>query len=171
MDGTLAVIFLVTSLTDMAFNDCPTGCLAENQQSENLSLQLAKVEFQNDFIGEEILVGYDFDRGFGPYQPTIAASITDQGDAWIGAGAKWSTIDQFGGPFFVETSLLPGIYLHGDGPDIGGALQFRSSFGVGIQLSNGTTVLTSYDHRSNADTRALNPGLETLALRVSIPIK
>lgn len=29
MDGTLTVLFLAASLTDMVLNDCPTGCLAQ----------------------------------------------------------------------------------------------------------------------------------------------
>ncbi|MDE0984034.1 MAG: acyloxyacyl hydrolase [Yoonia sp.] len=38
-----------------------------------------------------------------------------------------------------------------------------------MHLHNGITVLASYDHRSNADTLDVNPGLETIALRVAFP--
>ncbi len=169
MDGTLAAIFLVASLTDMALTDCPTGCLTAGEATSRLSFQAAKVEFQSDIIGEEIYVGYDFGKSYGPFQPTIGASLTDTGDAWIGAGAKWTTQNLIDGPFFVEASLMPGIYRRGDGPDIGGTLQFRSSLGAGFAFDNGVTVLASYDHRSNADTQDLNPGLETIALRVAFP--
>ena len=64
---------------------------------------------------------------------------------------------------------MPGYYAQGDGPDIGGSLQFRSSLGMGFAFDNGVTVLASYDHRSNADTQDVNPGLETIALRVAFP--
>jgi hypothetical protein len=64
---------------------------------------------------------------------------------------------------------MPGFYDQGDGPDIGGALQVRSSLGAGYEFANGVTVLASYAHGLNADTQDLNPGLETIALRVAFP--
>lgn len=166
MDGTLAIIFAVASLTDMALNDCSTGCLAEDYAPARLSFQAGAVEFQDDYIGSEIYAGYDMGRTFGPFQPTFGLSITDTGDTWLGAGAKWTSNDILtAGPLFVEASLMPGVYMAGDGPDIGGALQFRSALGLGFLLDNGATLAVLYDHRSNADTQALNPGLETLSLR------
>ena len=68
MDGTLAAIFLIASLTDMALTDCPTGCLAQSDAISRLSFQAAKVEFQEDIIGDEIYVGYDFGTSYGPFQ-------------------------------------------------------------------------------------------------------
>ncbi|MEJ6398934.1 acyloxyacyl hydrolase [Yoonia sp. 208BN28-4] len=169
MDGTLAVIFALTSLADMALNDCPTGCLVEGRTVQRLSFQTGATEFQEDFIGTEIYAGYDMGRTYGPFQPTMAISVTDTGDTWLGVGAKWTSNDILtAGPLFVETSLMPGIYFAGDGPDIGGAMQFRSAFGIGYALGNGATVSVLYDHRSNADTQNLNPGLETLSIRYAI---
>lgn len=169
MDGTLAAIFLIASLTDMALTDCPTGCLAPDDATARLSFQAARVEFNENIVGDEIYVGYDLGTAYGPFQPTIGASWTSMGDAWIGAGAKWTTQSLIDGPFFIEASLMPGYHLQGDGPDIGGALQFRSSLGAGFAFENGMTLLASYDHRSNADTQDLNPGLETIALRFAGP--
>ncbi|MFT4706343.1 MAG: hypothetical protein ACJAXK_002730 [Yoonia sp.] len=169
MDGTLAAVFLIASLTDMALTDCPTGCLAQGDATSRLSFQAAKVEFQENIIGNEIYVGYDFGTTYGPFQPTIGASVTDLGDVWVGAGAKWTTQSLIDGPFFIEASLMPGYYTQGDGPHIGGSLQFRSSLGAGFAFDNGMTLLASYDHRSNADTQDINPGLETIALRVAFP--
>ena len=56
MNGALAVIFMVASLTDMALTDCPTGCLAQSDATSRLTFQVAKVEFQEDIIGNEIYV-------------------------------------------------------------------------------------------------------------------
>ena len=95
------------------------------------------------------------------------ASVTDNGRVWIGAGARWT---QFFGDsnVYLESALLPGVDIGGDGPDLGGNLQFRSSLGVGYAFDNGATLLAAYDHRSNADTRAINPGLETISIRYAI---
>lgn len=152
----------------MGVNDCPTGCLRPSDATARLSFQAAAVEYQEEIVGQEILLGYDFGVKYGPFQPTIAASVTEEGGAWIGAGGKWNTQDLISGPIFVEASLLPGLYFDNNDEDIGGLLQFRSSLGLGYEFSNGSTLLVSYDHRSNADTRDFNPGLETIAVRYAI---
>ena len=170
MDGTLAAIFLIASLTDMGLTDCPTGCLTKQDAPTRLAFQLAKVEFQEDLIGNEALIGYDLGQRFGPFQPTFGAAITDQNDIWIGAGFRWDTQRNFGAPFFVSASLLPGLHFQGDGPDLGGQLHFRSSLGVGFQFEGGAEISLAYDHRSNADRLPLNPGLETISLRVAFPM-
>ncbi|PUB12737.1 acyloxyacyl hydrolase [Yoonia sediminilitoris] len=171
MDGTLAVIWLLTSLTDMGFNDCPTGCLREKAQTQRLSFSAADVQFQDESISEELYIGLDANRSFGPFQPTMGGSVTNDGDLWFGAGAKWTSQQVFDVPLFVETSLMPGVYKSGDGPDIGGALQFRSAFGVGYSFDSGATLTVLYDHRSNADSQPLNPGLETLSIRYAISLE
>ncbi len=169
MDGTLAAIFLVISMTDMALTDCPAGCLAPEQAVSRLSFQGAKVSFQDEIIGNEIYLGYDAPVTYGPFQPTVGISLTDGGDYWVGAGVKWTSKGVIDSPFFVESSLMPGIYGQADGPDLGGQMHFRSSLGAGYTFDNGATVTASYDHRSNADTQQLNPGLETISLRFAIP--
>lgn len=169
MDGTLAVIFVVASLTDMALNDCPTGCVDPDIATPRLSFQASAVQFQDKFIGQEAYISYDFGWRYGPFQPVLGASVTDTGDTWIGAGAKWTTANSYAfGPYFVEASLMPGYYASGDGPDIGGAMQFRSALGFGYIFDDSATLTVLYDHRSNADTRILNPGLETLGIRYAI---
>ncbi|MDX8348668.1 acyloxyacyl hydrolase [Cognatiyoonia sp. IB215446] len=165
MDGTLAVIWLLTSLGDMRINECPTGCVARQDAPARLSIQVAEVIFQEEEIGQEIYVGYDASVRYGPFQPTYGASLTDEGAVWIGAGAKWTTRNLSSGPFFIETSFMPGFYARGDGPDLGGALHFRSALGAGYIFDNGATLTISYDHRSNGDIQSFNPGLETLSLR------
>ncbi len=40
MDGTLGLIWLLTSLTDMTLNDCPNGCLRTERQEPQIFYQL-----------------------------------------------------------------------------------------------------------------------------------
>jgi hypothetical protein len=170
MDGTLAAIFFIVGLTDMGLNTCPTGCLAPAPATARLDFQASDVWFQEDSIGSEFLLGYDAPKSFGPFQAAAAFSSTETGDLWVGIGAKWTTERLFDSPLFIESSFMPGIYLRDVGPDIGGNLHFRSALGIGYRFDNGASVLVSYDHRSNGDTLSLNPGLETLALRIAIPL-
>lgn len=169
MDGTLAIVFAVIGLVDMVQQDCPTGCLARSPEAERIYVQGAGVQFQTDWLGSEVVVGYDFDRAYGPFQPTIAASVTEQGDVWVGGGAKWR-VQAGQTDFFYEGSFQPGIYVRGDGPDLGGKLHFRSALGVGYEFDNGGAVLVSFDHRSNGDLQRINPGLETLSVQYSIAL-
>lgn len=168
MDGTLALIWLVTSLGDMAINDCPDGCLKVEKVQPRVSYQFADVQFNEESIGQEFYLGYDSHRQPGPFNPTYGLSVTTDGAAWFGIGWKWTSQNVVDSPLFIETSLMPGVFYQGDGPDLGGNLQFRSALGVGYEFDNGNTLTVSYDHRSNADTQALNPGLETLSIRYAV---
>lgn len=167
MDGTIAVIVALFGLGDMALNDCATGCFARNDDSARFSLSAGRVNFQGDTIANEVRFGYDFNRSYGPFQPTVSAAVTDQGDVWIGGGIKWRT-DTNDTPIFFEGSFQPGMHIAGEGPDLGGELHFRSALGVGYEFENGGSVLVSFDHRSNGDIEDVNPGMEVLSFTYSM---
>ncbi|SEM42126.1 Lipid A 3-O-deacylase (PagL) [Loktanella fryxellensis] len=133
------------------------------------SMQAGTVMFDGDHIGQELYLGVDSARRLGPVQPTYALSITTDGDVWVGAGAKWTSSAVLPGPLFFETSLMPGLYARGGGPDLGSVLEFRSAIGVGYTFDTDATLTVSYDHRSNGDIAHINPGLEVLSLRVAVP--
>ena len=169
MDGTLAAIYLIASLSDMAFNHCATGCFAPSDATARLSFQAGQVMFQEEPAPHEGYLGYDLSPARGPFQPTFGLSVTDEGSTWIGLGVK--TMWEIGNDgFFVEGSVMPGYYWAGAGPDLGGGLQFRSALGGGFEFANGSTLALLYDHRSNAGLDDLNPGLETIGIRYAIAL-
>ncbi|SLN16111.1 acyloxyacyl hydrolase [Roseisalinus antarcticus] len=171
MDGTIATLFIIAGLTDMGLNHCPTtGCLAENFATPRLAFQTSAVEYQTDQVAREISLNYALDRKYGPFQPVVGLSATDDHSAWIGFGVR-SDFPVFDTGFVVEGSLMPGYYAAGDGPELGGNLHFRGALGVSYEFANRMRLGLYYDHRSNADTRDENPGLETYGLRVSIPLR
>ncbi len=170
MDGTFAVLFLLAGLGDMKMNHCDDGCLAQNPLPARIAVSGGDVQFQNDSIGQELYLRYDMKTAYGPFQPAFGASVTDGGDAWVGFGAVWT------GHFarergYVQLHLMPGLYAQGSGPDLGYPVEFRSGAEIGYETRNGLRIGLSYDHRSNADIKAVNPGLETVQLRVSIPLR
>ena len=167
MDGTLAALFLVASLTDMGFNHCGNGCLAPGQEDSRLALSFGQVQFQGANVDEEVYLRYDFRQTYGPFQPAIGASLTSRGDAWFGVGATWTA--KLGSGFYTQLHLMPGVYAQGSGPDLGHTIEFRSGAEIGYQNRKGVRFGISYDHRSNADMSSLNPGLETIQIRMSIP--
>ena len=168
MDGALAVLFLVAGLTDMGINHCGTGCLAQSQADKRIALSYGNVQFNGNTIGEEVYLKYDLGRTYGPFQPAVGASVTSDGDAWIGLGATWT--GQFANDHaYVQLSLMPGFHSQGSGPDLGHSIEFRSGIEVGYEAANGIRYGVSYDHRSNAELSNVNPGLETLQFRSSMP--
>lgn len=170
MNGTLAAIFLAVSSWDMAANYCETGCLAEAPATAFSTFGLGQVQFQDKGVATELYYRHDFDRKYGPYQPAVGLSLTDQGSAWVGAGFVYSatTPDERG---YLSLSLMPGLYAAGDGPDLGHAIEFRSGIEVGYSAANGIRYGLSFDHRSNSELSKVNPGMETLQFRVSIPLR
>lgn len=58
----------------------------------------------------------------------------------------------------------PGYYMHESGPDLGFALEFRSTFYIAHRLGNAGWLGTSISHYSNAHLRTYNPGAETVRL-------
>ena len=173
MDGRLAVLFFVVGLADMKTNDCDTGCLARTPAQKALSLSFGDVIFQEKSIGREAYVRYDLGTSFGPFQPAVGLSITDTNDVWVGFGAThttrfWDRPSGVGG--YAQLHFMPGVYAQGSGPNLGHDIEFRSGGEIGWQARSGVRVGVSYDHRSNGGISNVNPGMETLQLRVSVPL-
>ena len=169
MDGTLAAIFAIASLADLAVTHCPMSCLDRRSVPAQYSLRLGDVHLDESRIATELTFGVAAGVTVGPFHPVAAASVTEDGTGWIGLGARLTSADILPGPVFVESTFMPGAAFKGGGPDLGGNLQFRSSLGFGLAFANGSSVSIAYDHRSNADIRAVNPGLEVLSIGYAIP--
>jgi lipid A 3-O-deacylase len=168
MDGTMAALVLGAALLDMGFAHCPTGCLAPGETPARWSISTGAAIFQDDGRGAEIYIRRDAGVRFGPFQPTVGASLTSEGAAWVGGGALYT----LQGPqaIYLQGHIMPGLYRPGGGgPDLGGSLQFRSGLEVGYETASGLRLGLAVDHRSNAEFYGDNPGLETVQFRVSFP--
>ncbi len=167
MDSRFAVFFFIVGMTDTYLNDCPTECLQQSEAPERVHLQYGDTYFQEEVIGTEIFAIYDLPNRYGAFQPTVGASLTSNDDFWVGAGGKWSTERISDSPIFIELSLMPGFYVQGKGPDLGFPAQFRGALGAGINFGETASLSVFFDHRSNANATELNPGIETLGIRLS----
>ena len=168
MDGIMAALVLGAALLDMGLTHCPTGCLAPGETPVRWSLSSGAAVFQDEDRGGEIFLRRDAGLRLGPFQPTLGASLTSEGAAWVGAGALYT----LGRPrsVYLQGHVMPGLYdPGGGGPDLGGTLQFRSGLEIGYETAAGLRFGLAIDHRSNADIYGTNPGLETLQFRVSFP--
>ncbi|SDE13739.1 acyloxyacyl hydrolase [Limimaricola pyoseonensis] len=169
MDAAIALLFAATGFGQMALEHCPNaGCFALQPAQGRQAVQVGNLLFQEEEIGEEIYLQHHFARRYGPFQPLTGLSVSSHGDVWAGIGVAWT--GDLPGPGYLETSLMPGVYLQADGPDLGHPVEFRSSIGVGVEFGGGARLSMHYDHRSNADISGTNPGLESLGVRFSMPL-
>jgi hypothetical protein len=55
--------------------------------------------------------------------------------------------------------------------DLGGPIEFRSGIEVAYHMENGMRLGLGWDHRSNLEIYARNPGVEMVHVRLSIPLE
>lgn len=169
MEPTLAIVFLIASLGDMAINHCGgDGCLAASDAVARNSYAIGTLESQDVNFGGEFYYRHDFPVKYGPFQPAVGVSISEHADLWVGAGFA-STYHFASDRWYVQGHLMPGLYARGSGPDLGHVIEFRSGLELGYEAPSGIRVGLTYDHRSNGSLDLFNPGLDMISLRVSIP--
>ena len=171
-DGTFAVLMLVAGLTDIGFNHCgtETGCLGRGPAQPRLAFSAGQVLERQANEAAEVYLRYDLGRTWGPFQPAAGLSVSDSGEVWAGFGPTWDYAFGSSG-FYTELHAMPGLNLDDTGFDLGGAVAFRSGMEIGYESDGGWRYALSYDHRSNAGLYEENPGIETVQLRLSIPLK
>lgn len=169
MDGRLAVLFLVMSLFGDGFERDGYN-IQRSDFGDRIVISGGLLQFNGEIVGQELRLGYALPQKWGRVNPMLDFSVTDQGGVWAGFGfyqqfdIEIGNADTFAGFYFA-----PGLYMRGNEVDLGFPLEFRSGVEFGVRLKNNWQISVSYDHRSNGDVAAYNPGLETLQLRVSKP--
>ena len=171
-DGTFAVAMIVLGLLDMSNNHCGTdsGCLGRSETTPRFALNVGEVVERQARPASEIYFRYDLGHRNGPFGHAVGLSIGQKGETWIGFGQTY-LIDFGRSSFYTELHAMPGLYAPNGGFDLGGPLEFRSGIEIGYENQAGWRYALSYDHRSNAGIFSKNPGIETVAFRVSIPMK
>ena len=112
-------------------------------------------------------VEYRHGKGYWWIKPFGGAMLTSDWSSYFYAGILLDV--QLTDHIYVVPSFAPGIYLHGDGRDLGGPVEFRSQIEVGWRFDDGTRAGVSLSHMSNADLYDSNPGVESLMLNISLP--
>ena len=170
-DGTFAVLMLIAGLTDMGINHCvtETGCLGRTEVQSRLSFSGGQVIERRADEQIELYLRYDLGHRNGAFGHAIGISTLEDGEAWIGIGQTY-TFEFGSSPLYAELHAIPGITLENGGFDMGGPIAFRSGAEIGFETRAGWRFGLSYDHRSNAGIYDENPGIETIAFRVAIPL-
>lgn len=172
-DGSFALALVLLGLTEMAQEDCSDQLLclpAAHEEPARLAFSGGVILPRKAGEGSEAYVRYDAGRSFGSIGTAYGFSVGNDGALWAGAGL---TYDVFGepDPFFAQLHFMPGLYAPNGGFDLGGLIEFRSGIEFGYETDNGLRIGISYDHKSNGSLFDQNPGIETVQLRVSVPLK
>ncbi len=96
----------------------------------------------------------------------VSGVVSSEGDLWVGGGlSALMPVGQRG--WFVEASVMPGLYLSDDvTDDLGSAFEIRSLAGFGFAAAENLRVSLAFTHTSNAGIGSHNPGVNALALRL-----
>ena len=171
MSSMLGILLFVTFVSDPVVNSCGERCFERMTVPNEFSISPRLLVFRKELIGSEIYASYTIWDAFGPAKPVIGASVSEFGDFWIGAGVKYTRYFGAGKQFFFEFSAMPGLYYPGSGPVLGHRITYRSEMAIGYEFDNGTSLKLAGGHRSNAGLSDFNPGVETLGLTYTIPLK
>lgn len=100
-----------------------------------------------------------FSLGWG-----VGLGVDQYGDAHLGGGLV-GTYD-FSPKWFVQASVMPGLYYDGEeANDLGSAFEILSTAAVGYRLENGSAVSLAVSHASNASTADRNPGVNAVSIQ------
>lgn len=104
--------------------------------------------------------------GYLTVRPWTGAELTRRRAFFAGAGGVG---DLSLGHVVLSFSAGAGLYLQGDGKELGYPLEFRTGLEAGWQFDSGWRLSAGYYHMSNAELREENPGANTLVLYLHLP--
>ena len=70
---------------------------------------------------------------------------------------------------YLSPSFTPGVFLRGQGKNLGHPIEFRSQIDLGWRFYTGMRASVSVNHISNAGSGRRNPGSESVVFTLSIP--
>jgi hypothetical protein len=94
--------------------------------------------------------------------PVAGVMMTSKSLAYGYAGLRADLL--LGGRWVLTPGFAAGLYRQGDGADLGGPVEFRSSIELAYRLGAASCLGLGFYHLSNAGLYSLNPGSESLIL-------
>jgi hypothetical protein len=102
-------------------------------------------------------------------KPLVGGFATEDGSAYVHAGlyrdfalsSRWSVTPHFSA----------GLYRRGSKNNLGSALEFQTGIDLFYRLQDGWQAGATLRHVSNGGTAEINPGIETMALLVAMPVR
>ncbi|NBX43104.1 MAG: acyloxyacyl hydrolase, partial [Rhodobacteraceae bacterium] len=102
------------------------------------------------------------DRFTAGWAGSVLADNNHNGFVGFGVSAEY----QISGQNFIEVSFMPGCYKEGD-VDLGGHMHFRSTLGIGTNITDRAALSFAFSHISNGGLNERNPGMDMFMLRLA----
>lgn len=144
--------------------------LTGTAQAQSLILGVGYADFQHNGSRDQGVLSLEYqhtpfwERGRLSARLAGAATVHANGDFHLGAGVAGEyALDR---NWFIEASVLPGLYIEGeDSNTLGSRFEVRSLFGLGYRFDNGNALSLAITHKSNASISDFNPGVNSVLLR------
>ncbi len=142
---------------------------ASAEESHSLALSGGVSNFNKDRNWLE--VGVEYRVPIDLWKLAVVAGISGNSgpSGWIYGGLR----RDFGlrGPWVVTPAFAVSAYARGNGKDLGGPLEFRSSLEIGYRWPTERRLALAIHHLSNAGIYFRNPGMNSIVLTYSFPLR
>ncbi len=143
--------------------------LAQGEEISRARIGVGVFEFNlPKAAAAELALQYRGGRNTGPFHPLAGAFVTTDGGGFVHAG--FGADIPLGRFAVLRPSFGPGIYLRGQGKDLGAYLNFRTAVEIAFPLGGGRRLGLEMDHVSNAGAAPTNRGAESLLLTLAVPL-
>ncbi len=109
-----------------------------------------------------------FFENYFKIKPWAGLEVTTRTSIWGGGGILVEI--PIGDHWVLTPNFGAGAYEKGRGKNLGSVGEFRSTFEGGYVFDNGTRLVASFGHTSNAGLTKHNPGTEQAMISFQIPI-
>jgi hypothetical protein len=136
-----------------------------HQNSAIVQVSTGLYDFRRPSVTSELQVEVFFPLKLNIIRPMAGILATGTRDVYasVGAGIPVS----LSGNFVLLPSIGGGIYKHGNGTELGYAMEFCSDLEITYELANHSYIGVGIYHFSNGSLSKTNPGLESLLLSYS----
>ena len=154
--ASLAVPAMAQQGAQLVFGAGATAVFRHNEHVQD-TVALLSAEYRS---GREL---------FGQVKPLAGAFATSDGGAYVHAGlyrdftlsSRWTFTPHFSA----------GIHEHGSKIDLGDPPEFQTGLDLFYRLPDGWREGVTLRHVSNGGSGSFNPGIETVALLLSVPLR
>jgi len=136
---------------------------------DHISFSTALFDFlQNDVSSLEARIEYRVNSVNWQLKPFAGLMANTDGGEYIYSGVFYEIpITKF---LNLVPSFAPGLYFKNNSKDLHFVLEFRSQLEAIFVLSNKIKVGLSFNHISNASLGKVNPGVESIAFTIQLPV-
>lgn len=101
------------------------------------------------------------------FKPLLSVTATTDATVFLSAGlySEIFLTDEL----YLSPSFAPGVFLRGQGKNLGHPIEFRSQIEIGWRFYTGLRASISLNHLSNAGSGRKNPGSESVVFSLLIP--